>query len=184
MDGYGVYKWSNGSVFMGSWKENNMHGCGRKFYPGGAIEEGEWVEDDFVGDFTACNQQESQRSMDIANQIAAEARMFMYKPDGEVAAKNGFVMDQNPMVYAYGTEFLIPGPKGARFSVPAYAKETLRQVAGIHQAIWNKWNFKIPPQAQLVADDENDEATPPTASISLATRNSHRAFEKAARKVV
>merc|ERR1719409_2316620 len=129
MDGYGVYKWSNGSVFMGSWKENNMHGCGRKFYPGGAIEEGEWVEDDFVGDFTACNQQESQRSMDIANQIAAEARMFMYKPDGEVAAKNGFVMDQ---------------------------------------AIWNKWNFKIPPQAQLVADEEKLEKMSKADAARLA----------------
>ena len=48
------------SVFFGQWKENNMHGCGKKYYPGGAVEEGEWVEDDFVGDFTACNATESE----------------------------------------------------------------------------------------------------------------------------
>ena len=67
MDGMGVYRWSNGrralfrlyffpfrsaagehfpdvsfslrSIFKGQWKENNMHGCGKKWYPGGAIEE-------------------------------------------------------------------------------------------------------------------------------------------------
>lgn len=27
------------SIFKGQWKENNMHGCGKKWYPGGAIEE-------------------------------------------------------------------------------------------------------------------------------------------------
>ena len=27
------------SIFKGYWKENNMHGCGKKWYPGGALEE-------------------------------------------------------------------------------------------------------------------------------------------------
>jgi len=27
------------SIFKGQWKENNMHGCGKKWYPGGAVEE-------------------------------------------------------------------------------------------------------------------------------------------------
>ncbi len=63
MNGLGVYRWSNGrraalvacarhaawadvargmtvcSIFKGQWKENNMHGCGKKWYPGGALEE-------------------------------------------------------------------------------------------------------------------------------------------------
>jgi hypothetical protein len=36
------------------------------------------------------------------------------------------------------------------FKVPDYAKETLRKAAGIHQAIWSKWNLKIPDQEKLV----------------------------------
>jgi hypothetical protein len=67
-----------------------------------------------VGDYTACNQTESQLSMEQAVKISGEARMFMYKPDGEVQQKNGFNIDQNPVVYAVGTEFLIPGPAGMR----------------------------------------------------------------------
>ena len=57
MNGLGVYRWSNGrhetravahvrspslarlSIFKGQGKENNMHGCGKKWYPGGALEE-------------------------------------------------------------------------------------------------------------------------------------------------
>jgi hypothetical protein len=99
------------SIFKGQWKENNMHGCGKKWYPGGAIEEvqrlsrgspvgicsaahicavcpcvcsvqGEWLEDNFVGDFGSCDAAEALATATDAEHVAASARDFMYKPDG------------------------------------------------------------------------------------------------------
>lgn len=152
MDGLGVYKWANGSVFFGQWKENNMHGCGKKYYPGGAIEEGEWVEDDFVGDFTACNGQESELSKQSAITVSSAARMFMYKPDGEVSLKNGLRMEQHPVVYPTGEEFLIPGPMGEKFPVPKFAQLPMAKAAHVMGGIWKNWNFKTPSQAKLEAE--------------------------------
>ena len=40
------------------------------------------MEDDFVGDFTACNAQEASSSKEKAIAVASSSRMFMYKPDG------------------------------------------------------------------------------------------------------
>jgi hypothetical protein len=79
-----------------------MHGCGKKWYPGGALEEvrtwllpgdttegrlttqwqGEWIEDNFVGDFGACDAAAALAAVQSAERVAADARDFMYKPDG------------------------------------------------------------------------------------------------------
>jgi hypothetical protein len=45
------------------------------------MEEGEWVEDDFVGDYTACNAEEAEEAKQAAISVASTSRMFMYKPD-------------------------------------------------------------------------------------------------------
>lgn len=157
MDGLGVYKWANGSVFFGQWKENNMHGCGKKYYPGGAIEEGEWVEDDFVGDFTACDALESESAKQEAITVSSGARMFMYKPDGEVSLKNGVYLEQHPVVYPTGEEFLMPGSMGAKSPVPEWAQLPMAKAAHVMQDIWSKWNFAIPSQAELLAADLKKE---------------------------
>ena len=47
----------------------------------------------------------------------------------EVSMKNGVRLDQNPVVYASGTEFLMPGRKGAQYPVPEWAEEPLHKAA-------------------------------------------------------
>ena len=63
-------------------QNNNQHGCGKKWYPGGAIEEGEWLDDNFVGDFGACDAAEALATAIDAEQVAQRAREFLFKPDG------------------------------------------------------------------------------------------------------
>jgi len=150
MDGLGVYQWANGSVFMGQWKENNMHGCGKKYYPGGAMEEGEWVEDDFVGDYTACNANEAEEAKQAAIGVASTSRMFMYKPDSEVAMKNGMRLDQHPLMYTSGTEFLMPGRLGEQYNVPKWAEEPMHKAALIAQQVYEKFNIKMPSKEELL----------------------------------
>eukprot|EP00854_Cymbomonas_tetramitiformis_P016737 gene16737-19881_t len=160
MDGLGVYRWSNGSIFKGQWKENNMHGCGQKFYPAGAMEEGEWIDDDFVGDYAACSPEEALATAKEAEIISDQAKMFMNKPDGEVTAKledgKAFV-NQNPVVYAAGTEYLAPGPIGNAFAVPQTMVEKLLATAKLHKSIYDAWNFQIPSQAELEEEEKTKE---------------------------
>ena len=73
-------------MFKGQWRANMMHGCGRKFYPGGALEEGEWVDDNFVGDYGSCDAAEALATAQDAERAAERAREFSFKPDGGASA--------------------------------------------------------------------------------------------------
>ena len=44
--------------------------------------QGEWIEDNFVGDFGACDAAAALAAVQSAERVAADARDFMYKPDG------------------------------------------------------------------------------------------------------
>jgi hypothetical protein len=45
--GSGEYKYNNGDVYVGEFKEGLYHGEGKKTYANGAIEEGRWIEGKF-----------------------------------------------------------------------------------------------------------------------------------------
>ena len=49
--------------------------------------QGEWIEDNFVGDYGACDVQRANVIALQAETVAADARDFMYKPDGGVYSK-------------------------------------------------------------------------------------------------
>ncbi len=42
MQGYGVYRWANGAVYYGHWKENSQDGYGYQIYPDGRERFGQW----------------------------------------------------------------------------------------------------------------------------------------------
>ncbi len=44
--------------------------------------QGEWLEDNFVGDFGACDATTALMAVKAAETVAEQARDFMYKPDG------------------------------------------------------------------------------------------------------
>ena len=44
--------------------------------------QGEWLDDNFVGDFGACDAAEALATAIDAEQVAQRAREFLYKPDG------------------------------------------------------------------------------------------------------
>lgn len=43
--GFGVYKWANGKVYEGYWKDNKMNGKGKVQYPDKSSYEGDFKED-------------------------------------------------------------------------------------------------------------------------------------------
>jgi len=151
MEGHGVYRWRDGSVYKGEWRSNYMNGCGRKIFPGNIVEEGEWVTDMFAGDFSSCDVTTARDSARKAEQIASESRMFMLKPDGAVKKSEGIDVDQHPIRYASGQEFLMPGPAGQLFDVPNDEKERdrLRKHAKHAKRIFDRYNIAMPPQEEL-----------------------------------
>jgi len=84
MNGLGVYVWKNGAVYRGEWSENNMHGCGVKLIPKGNGEivpqEGEWLEDSYIGDVMTCSKYLSRKKAMEADHAARGAREFKVKP--------------------------------------------------------------------------------------------------------
>ncbi len=44
-DGYGIYKWKNGSMYEGQWQDNQHHGKGVYKWPNGDIYKGQYVND-------------------------------------------------------------------------------------------------------------------------------------------
>lgn len=78
MEGYGVYVWQNGTIYRGQWQNSMMHGCGVKLtkQPNGQIlaEEGEFLNDEWVGNVMGCSVSEARRAAaqaDTAGQMAA-----------------------------------------------------------------------------------------------------------------
>jgi hypothetical protein len=80
MDGLGVYVWKNGAVYRGEWQNSKMHGCGVKLIPrtkGDVVpQEGEWLEDGYLGDIMACSKFSSRKKAMDADFAAASARAF------------------------------------------------------------------------------------------------------------
>lgn len=49
-NGRGKFNYSEGSIYEGEWKNNQMHGFGTLYYSNGKVAyEGEWFEDEFHG---------------------------------------------------------------------------------------------------------------------------------------
>ncbi len=42
IEGYGIHKWADGTVYYGEWKENTQDGYGYKIYPDGTERFGQW----------------------------------------------------------------------------------------------------------------------------------------------
>lgn len=40
--GRGIYKWNDGRIYLGEFKENEIHGNGKVIYPNGQVIEGIW----------------------------------------------------------------------------------------------------------------------------------------------
>lgn len=124
-----------------------------------------------MGDFGACDAAEALATAIDAEQVAARAREFLYKPDGganawmlrhsvslmsptppDVSYNLGLRLDQDPLVYRQGTEFLMPGPAGNLFSVPDLPSvrrllaNQARKAIDIYQSV----NFPRPPPDFLV----------------------------------
>lgn len=56
-NGEGKFSYSEGSVYVGEWKDNKMHGFGSLTYPNGCTAyEGQWQDDEFHGRGTLYNQ--------------------------------------------------------------------------------------------------------------------------------
>ena len=150
MHGHGVYYWKNdGSTYFGEWDDNAQQGCGVKFYGNGAIEWGEWKDDQFLASFTGvCGETQSYGSMNNALDVAQRARMFKYKPDSEVTMQlRAFTPYQDPVVYQEGTEWQMPGWRGELYEAPSYEdlKEQhprLLSQMQRHNEIWERsWRY-------------------------------------------
>lgn len=42
--GMGIYRYSNGNIYNGNWKDDLKNGLGKMNYPNGACYEGEWMK--------------------------------------------------------------------------------------------------------------------------------------------
>ena len=138
--------------------------------------QGEWLEDNFVGDFGSCDAAEALATAMDAENVAESARDFMYKPDGgarhrtrhalasdarddacsyvnaDVSAKMGLTLDQEPTIYTAGTEYLMPGPAGNLYKVPndPNVRQALLQQARKALAAFQSKNMPAPPPDLLV----------------------------------
>jgi len=162
MHGHGVYTWtSEDSTYFGEWKDNSQNGCGVKLYGSGAVEMGEWKDDQFIGDYGRCGKEGQERALLMAIEAAQRARMFTDKPDGEVVVLRNIqhperAENQHPVVYDEGTEWQMPGYKGEQFDAPkdldkknpALYKQMMR-FGEIWERAWRYYNVDVP-------DDQND----------------------------
>lgn len=55
-EGNGTYRYSNGRVYKGQWKNNKRHGQGTLTFPDGRVQKGKWNNGNFVGDSTQTSQ--------------------------------------------------------------------------------------------------------------------------------
>ena len=151
MHGYGVYYWKNDrSTYFGGWNDNAQTGCGVKFYGNGAIEYGEWKDDQYLGSYTGvCGEAASYAAMNNAIDVAQRARMFKYKPDSEVALqKRPYTLNQDPVVYEEGTQWQMPGWRGELATDAPTGEELREQHPRLyaqmqrHNEIWERaWRY-------------------------------------------
>ena len=79
MEGLGVYVWkAKGGIYRGEWRGGNMHGCGVKLHrmQDGSIapEEGEFVDDKFIGPHGACSIDRARLAAWRADEAVASTR--------------------------------------------------------------------------------------------------------------
>jgi MORN repeat len=92
MDGYGVYIWKNGTIYRGQWENSMQQGCGVKItkQPNGQFlaEEGEFVNDEWVGSVMGCSVAESRRAAAQADTAAQMAAVFELSQPAAAAVAN------------------------------------------------------------------------------------------------
>lgn len=128
--------------------------------------QGEWIEDNFVGDYGACDAGKALATAERAEIVAEQARDFMYKPDGDVGYKMGLALEQEPQIYAMGSEYLMPGPAGNLRKVPDDPRVRQALVAQARRAlsIWRSCNFPLLD----IEPDEPVAAPPPPPPLPAA----------------
>ena len=164
MHGYGVYTWGlDDSTYYGHWQNNSQNGCGVKLYGSGAVEVGEWKDDQYLGEYTGrCGEDEQNRAMMHAMEVATRARLFTGKPDGEVVVLENIsnpdtAESHHPVVYDRGTEWQMPGYKGEQFEPQADLEQTQPKVFAqmqrfnqLWERAWRYYNIDVP-------EGENDQ---------------------------
>ena len=158
MHGFGVYTWAaDDSTYYGEWQNNSQNGCGVKLYGSGALEVGEWKDDQYLGEYTGrCGETEQNRALMNALEAATRARLFTGKPDGEVVILKNQTQPENaesqhPVVYEAGTEWQMPGYKGEQFDAPEDLAETqpklfqqMQRFNDIWERAWRYYNIDVP----------------------------------------
>lgn len=169
---------SSGKMYRGEFNAGLRHGCGVEYDmkpylkrvqkgmdPEAAWREAEpeverkavrgtWVKNVFLTgpDETGrwCHIHEIRGTEQEVASVVAKARMFEFKPDGEVTFR--FAQDasglpapvmQDPLHYPHGTKFLAPGPMGQCFPVPDDdgLKLKMAQAADTHRKIYQQYNL-------------------------------------------
>ena len=183
MHGFGVYYWANDrSSYFGNWRDNSQNGCGIKFYSGGAVEYGEWKDDQYLGQYTGvCGEAESYGAMNNALDVAQRARMFKYKPESEVTMqRRAFTLHQDPVIYQEGTEWMMPGWKGEYYEAPSaddletqhprlYAQ--MQRHNEIWERAWRYYNLDLQDVLEGKAEKEAAQAAAEAAAREYALNN-------------
>jgi len=186
--GLGQLTKANGMVYKGEFRYGKRSGCGveynlrpylRGVKNGQPVDKawwnaqnqikkttklGTWKHDKFwrrVGNPKYCSLAEVKGVEEEALDVVAQARMFQFKPDGDVATMkaqddHGFPVEllQDPLRYPHGTGFLAPGPMGQCFALPddRTIKNKMAAAANQHKRIWESYNlpYGVPtPDTQL-----------------------------------
>ncbi|KAL4854759.1 Phosphatidylinositol 4-phosphate 5-kinase 8 [Chlorella vulgaris] len=182
--GMGQYTSTKGSVYRGEYTAGLRHGCGVEYDtkpfisrveagmdPDAAWAEaqpeversarrGTWLKDTF---FTGpddsgrwCHIAEIKGTEQEVESVVNKARMFQFKPDGEVTMR--FMQDgngmpaplmQDPLHYPHGTKFLAPGPLGQCHPIPDVEslKDAMISAANAHSRIHQSYNLPYDPPA-------------------------------------
>lgn len=186
--GLGQLTKANGMVYKGEFRYGKRSGCGveynlrpylRGVKNGQPVDKawwnaqnqikkttklGTWKHDKFwrrVGNPKYCSLAEVKGVEEEALDVVTQARMFQFKPDGDVAVMkaqdgHGFPVEllQDPLRYPHGTGFLAPGPMGQCFALPddRTIKNKMAAAANQHKRIWESYNlpYGVPtPDTQL-----------------------------------
>ena len=91
MHGQGTYHYSDGSVYTGEWKNNDMHGQGTYNYSDGSEYTGEWKNDDMHGQGTYNYSDGGAYTGEWKNDERSGDGIFTYKDGTEVVTKNGII---------------------------------------------------------------------------------------------
>ncbi len=94
-------------------------------------------------------------TIDEAEEIVARARMWRWKPYGEVTLRTAqdavgapVELMQDPLHYPHGTKFMAPGPLGQCHPIPddPSIKVEMARVAKNYQHVHDQYNFDWDPQ--------------------------------------